>query len=255
MAEAMISGFIESKIINPKRIIATDLVKRRLNYISNKYKIKVSDSNIESIKLADIIIIAVKPQHIENLLKEISGYVKSNQLIISVCTGVSTKYLEKYLGQVAIVRVMPNTPALINEGMLVFCPGKFVKKQQDKITRKLLNSVGTVIKLPEKFFDTVTAVSGSGPAYLFYLAEGMVNSAKRSGFNEKNATLLVNQTLYGASKMLKITSIRPEILRQKVTSPGGTTEQAIRFLKQKKFLDNLINAVNKAKKRAGELRS
>lgn len=254
MGEALISGLIQAHPALRKNIIATDVRKVRIKHLSRKYQIKTNDDNIKSISSVGIIIIAVKPTQIDGLLNQISDKVKKGQLVISIVAGITTKHIEKYLPHnTPVFRIMPNTPALVREGMSVLCRGKHAKLNDEKIVKKLFESVGSVISQPEHKFNAVTAISGSGPAYVFYLAESMINTAKGFGFNESTAGALVIQTLFGASRMLKTSPDTPEVLRQKVTSPGGTTEQAIKCFKKYKFHDILSEAIKLANKRASEL--
>lgn len=253
MAESLISGLIESKISDKKSLTATDIRSERLKIISKKFKIAVSTNNIAPIKSSDIIIIAVKPKQIDNLLLEIKDNIKQNQLVISIATGITTKHINNYLPNVPVIRIMPNTPALVGEGVYVLCKGKYARRNHLDTVVKMLYSIGTVMVESEKMMNAVTAISGSGPAYVFYLAESMIKTAKELGFNNKKAEILVNNTICGAGKMLKTLSESPEILRNKVTSPGGTTECAIKYFEKNNFSEIINKAINLAKKRAQEL--
>ena len=253
IAEAIISGIINSDKSIRKNIIATDIRKERLTYISNKFGIKVTTDNINAVRESDIIVIAVKPQQIKNLLEEISGKIKSSQLVISVAAGITTKYIESFLGKVPVIRTMPNTPVLVQEGMIAYCKGKYAKKEHENLVKELFESVGKVIHLDEKLFNAVTAVSGSGPAYIFYFAESLIKSAEKLGIERKTAKILTIQTISGASKLMKNSDDEPEILRAKVTSPGGTTEQAINTFEKNKLHKIIEKAVISACKRAKQL--
>ncbi|MFN3966070.1 MAG: pyrroline-5-carboxylate reductase family protein, partial [Endomicrobiia bacterium] len=153
IAEAIISGLLDSDLTLRKNIIATDIRKERLTYISKKFGIKVETNNVNAVRKSDIIVIAVKPQQIKELLQEISGRVQSSQLVISVAAGITTKYIESFLGKVPVIRTMPNTPVFVKEGMIVYCKGRYVKKEHESIVRELFNSVGLTISLKEKLLD------------------------------------------------------------------------------------------------------
>lgn len=256
MAEAVISGIIKSGIIS-KNIFISDVNKKRLNYIYKKYKVNRCRSNQDAVKYSDIIFLAVKPHQIEKVLKETAFSLRSifngNKLFISVAAGIKTSKIEKYLKKVSVVRVMPNTPALFGEGAIAVAAGRYAKKTDMQFAKKLLSSCGIVIDVIEKDMDAVTAVSGSGPAYIFYIAEVMRETAEKLGMQKDVAKKLVNQTLLGASKMLILSDDEPVILRQKVTSKGGTTEAAFKVLNKKKFCEIFEQAIISAMKKSKEL--
>jgi pyrroline-5-carboxylate reductase len=253
MAEALISGLIQSHPALKKNIVATDTRTERVRYLAGKYRIKTNGDNIKSVLSANVIVIAVKPAQIDGLLSQISGKVKKEQLVVSIAAGVTTKHIERYLPGIPVIRIMPNTAALAREGMIVICRGKYAKLEDERVVKKLFESVGSVMSQPERMFNAVTAVSGSGPAYVFYLAESMINIAKELGFDESAASTLVVQTLFGAGRMLKVSADTPEVLRQKVTSPGGTTERAIKCFEKYKLYNILSEAIKLANRRAFEL--
>lgn len=254
MAEAMIRGLVISELVNKENITATDIRAERLNYIKKKFGIKISSDNKKAVRQGEIIILAVKPQQIRGLLGEIGNLVNERQLVISLVAGIPTKYIERFFSKkVAVIRVMPNTPALVSEGVSIITRGKYAKRKHLEFARQIFSAVGYVAELPEKLLNAVTALSGSGPAYVFYLAEILNESAKRMHLPEKVSQELVNQTILGAARMLKVTGESAQLLREKVTSPGGTTETAIKYLQAKKFKQIFTQAVLKAKKRATEL--
>jgi len=227
--------------------------KKRLNYICRKYKVKKCYSNQDAVKYSDVFFLAVKPYQIEAVLKEIAGQVKQTQLVISIAAGIKTQKIENYLNKAHVVRVMPNTPALIGEGAIAICRGRSATSSDIKIAGKLLSSCGIVVDVAEKDMDAVTVVSGSGPAYIFYIAEVMRETAEKLGMQKDDAKKLVNQTLLGASKMLVLSGDEPENLRQKVTSKGGTTEAAFKVLAGKKFGKIFEKAIFAASQKSKEL--
>ncbi|PIU83207.1 MAG: pyrroline-5-carboxylate reductase [Elusimicrobia bacterium CG06_land_8_20_14_3_00_38_11] len=252
MAEAIISGIIKSGIL-ARNIFTSDINSARLKFISQKYGVKTLGGNPAVVKRADIIFLAVKPYQIEEVLREISDYAKQTQLIISIAAGIKTQKIEKYLKKVSVNRVMPNTPALIGEGTIAICRGRYATASDIKIAKKLLSSCGIVIDVIEKDMHSVTAVSGSGPAYIFYIAEIMRNTAEKLGIQKDVAKKLVHQTLLGASKMLILSDDEPENLRQKVTSKGGTTEAAFKVLMKEKFGKIFEKAIFAAMKKSKKM--
>lgn len=258
MAEAIISGIIRSGIIE-KNIFISDVNRKRLNYICRKYKVKKCYSNQDAVNHSGIIFLAVKPYQIEEVLKEIKDSFDADflqhKILISVAAGIKTSKIEKYLKpeRVSVVRVMPNTPALIGEGAIAVAAGRYAKKTDMQFAKKLLSFCGIIVDVAEKDMDAVTAVSGSGPSYVFYVAEVMRKTAEKIGMRKDVAKKLVNQTLLGASKMLILSEEDPENLRQKVTSRGGTTEAAFKVLVRKKFDKIFEQAIISAMKRSKEL--
>jgi len=253
MGEALISGLLTSGWTAKENIIATDINPKRLRYISKKYGVRVTIDNVDGIKQSDIIILAIKPQIVPELLPRIAGGVSSDKLLISIVAGITTKYFERHLNNVPVIRTMPNTPALLKSGMTAVCRGRFSNKRHEGIAVSIFESVGKVLKLPEKYFDIVTAVSGSGPAYGFYLAESMISAAKQLGLSEAVSQQLVRQTIYGTGSMLSKLDESPGILRAKITSPGGTTEQAIKVFERKHLIDGILKAIERARDRSREL--
>ena len=205
------------------------------------------------VRRADIIFLVVKPYQIEEVLKEISGNVKQTQLVISIAAGIKTQKIEKYLKKTAVIRVMPNTPALIGSGAIAITPGRYAKKSDLQFAKKLLSSCGIVVDVTEKDMDAVTALSGSGPAYIFYIAEVMRETAEKLGMQKDVVKKLVNQTLLGASKMLILSDDEPENLRQRVTSKGGTTEAAFKVLLENNFGKIFEKAIIAAAKKSKEI--
>ncbi|MFC2140094.1 pyrroline-5-carboxylate reductase [Candidatus Auribacterota bacterium] len=236
MAEAILKGILLSKITSPKNIICTDKIKERLSYIKRTYKVKTTVKNSEAIIFSDVIIIAVKPQNINEIVDTLKDITLSKKVIISICAGIKIKKIEKGLKEkISVIRVMPNTPALIGEGISALALGKHASKKDMAFTAKLFKAVGDVIELPESRLDAVTALSGSGPAYVFYLLETMLEAAKKLKIPPKDAQKLAFKTFLGATKLAQISSDDLKTLRKKVTSTGGTTEQAIATFEKKWF--------------------
>jgi len=252
MAEALVSGLIKSGFPS-KKIFVFDIDKKRLGFFSKKYKLNKQADNVSVVKNADVIVLAVKPYHVEGVLKETGGFFNDKKLLISIAAGTKTKKIEKYLGKVPVVRSMPNTPALVGKGAFAVSPGRYASESDMKIAEKILGCCGLVVRVTESKIDAVTAVSGSGPAYLFYVAEIMRKTAQKIGLEKKIAKILVNQTLLGSSYMLAESAEEPDALRARVTSKGGTTQAALNVLKKKKFAGIFEEAILAAEKRSEEI--
>ncbi len=254
MGEAIIQGLLAGKKVSPGQILASDLNTEKLNLLSKKFKIKIAENNSQAVKKADIVILAVKPQQIKDLLIEIGQSLNTGQTVISIAAGVRLDFLQKFLvKKIPFVRVMPNTPALIQAGTIAFALGNRAGRKEEFLTREIFTSLGYVVKVEEKFLDAVTALSGSGPAYIFYLAEILTAAGKNLGLSADLSRLLTLQTILGAAKMLMESGEEPQLLRKKVTSPGGTTEAALKVLEEKKLSEIFNSALQAAKKCSLEL--
>ena len=278
MAEAIISAIVKNGV-PAKKVFISDINNARLKYISKKYGVVKCFDNSSVVRFSEIVFLAVKPYQIEEVLKETAYIFNSNKgykpcvisarsemktsfpftrsldnkLLISIAAGIKTSKIEKYLKKTAVIRVMPNTPALIGSGAIALTPGRYAKKSDLQFAKKLLDFCGIVVDVTEKDMDAVTAVSGSGPAYIFYIAEIMMTTAEKLGLEKEIAEKLVNQTLLGAAKMLINSTDDPEVLRNIVTSKGGTTEAAIKVLLRENFGKIFEKAICAAMKRSKEL--
>lgn len=252
MAQAMIKGLKKSLYKNC--IYGFDKNTEILNNVVVKYKINKCKSIFDLVKNSNIIIVAVKPHNIREVLEEIKNIITKNNLLISIAAGIPIKFIQKRAGKIPIVRVMPNTPSLIGEGACAYSLNKYVKKYHLNDIEAILGSFCKVVfKLDESKLNAVTALSGSGPAYFFFFVESMIKAAENLKIPKNIAIKLISQTMFGAAAMLLKGIGGPEELRIKVTSKGGTTEKAINFLKEKN-VDKLIKkALYLAKKRADEL--
>ncbi len=255
MAEAIIKALIISKQTAPKFIIVCDINKKRLNTLSRKYKISIAAGIDEIIKRADIIMLAVKPMSANDVLLDMREKINSRKLIISIMTGISIGRIQTLLGKkIPVVRVMPNTPALLCEGACAYSESSEVKVGLGKTAVKILNTFCKIcVKLPEKSLNIVTVLSGSGPAYFFYFAQAMLEYAKERDFDYETAVKLIGQTIVGAGKLILESKDNPEILRQKVASKGGTTERAINIMDDAGLNEIIKCALSAAEKRAVEL--
>ncbi len=256
MAEAFIKGIVSAKIYAPEAIIAADVRPERLRYFQTEYGIKTTPDNTVLVSKASTVFLSVKPQNMGEVLKAISGKLNKDAVVISIAAGITTDFLASKLGEVPIIRTMPNTPAMVGEGVSAIYNRSAGEEALERAVA-LFNSVGkTVVVEDENLLDAVTAVSGSGPAYFFLLMEEMTAAAVKLGLPADAAEALVCQTAKGAGVLAAMARERnesPAALRKKVTSPGGTTEAAIAFFKDKAFGDIVSGALTRARDRGREL--
>lgn len=252
MGETLLSGLLRSGR-DPETLVITERRADRAAELTHTYGVRAV-SNTEAAQAADTLVFAVKPQDIEALLAEISEHVDPDNLVVSIAAGITTGTIEALLppGR-AVVRVMPNTPALVDQGMAAVSAGSRVSPEQLEEAKALLAATGKVADVPEKLQDAVTAISGSGPAYIFYVVEAMIEAGVVLGMPRATATELVVQTLFGAATMMRETGQHPTVLREQVTSPGGTTAAALRTLDDHKVRAAFITAMEAAAKRSAEL--
>lgn len=258
MAEALIKGVIEAGLFEPEQIIVSDIRGERLSYLEDVYQVETKEDNAEMASSVDILVLSIKPQQMQEVLDSIKDAVNSSALVISIAAGVKTEKIASVLGDKAIVRVMPNTPALIGAGAAGVYATNKAKARLEK-AKSIFDSVGeAVVVEDEGLLDAVTAVSGSGPAYFFLLIEELIKAGAELGLSEELARRLVLQTAKGASLLAVEADKRgesPSELRRKVTSPGGTTEAALRVFSEGDFSRLVTRAVKGACERSRELSS
>lgn len=256
MAEAIIRGILSSGLYKTSDIMSSDIRPDRLAYIAEEYGIKTTQDNIELVNHASVLIICVKPQNVAKMLEVIKGRIKKDTLLISIAAGITTTYLAEKLGNIQIIRAMPNTPAMVDEGATVLYSGTVSKKSMEHAI-KLFSAVGkTVVVDREELIDAVTALSGSGPAYFFLLMEEMVNTARELGLPIEIAEELTFQTAKGAGVLAQQAYARgesPAELRRKVTSPRGTTEAAVHVFLERDFGGTIFSGIKRARDRSIEL--
>lgn len=273
MAEALIRGLIAAKT---GHIIATDVRPDRLEQLRKAYGVETSTDNAVAAAKVDIIVLAVKPQQMSAVLaglKSVVGrvtsrgetdgshaasgdaaYKKSSPLILSIAAGVTTSRIERELGgEPRVVRTMPNTPALVGASAAAICKGRFATDADLDTAETILKAVGIVVRTDEQHLDAVTALSGSGPAYIFYMAEAMIAAGIEAGLPSEVAKRLAVQTVFGAGALLAASGESPEELRKKVTSPGGTTEAALKVKIERGFAKIVADAMHAAARRSREL--
>jgi pyrroline-5-carboxylate reductase len=254
MGEALIAGLLKSGHWKPSQITVCDVRHDQLAQLQLRYKVRASADNRWAVRDADIILLAIKPQQMPHVLEDMGPVIRSAQLILSIAAGVPTAFIEKYLAKgVPVVRIMPNTPALVGEGAAASARGRYATLAHEKLAASIFETVGSVVSVSEEDIDAVTALSGSGPAYLFYLAEAMQEAGHKMGLSAHVADGLVRQTLKGAGLLLSQSHEAASTLRQRVTSPGGTTEAAVKVLEQTRVKASFAKAIQRAQRRAREL--
>lgn len=247
MAEAIFKGIISSSLMGAENIICNDKIEDRLSFLSDTYGVQTSLDAKECVSLADVIFISVKPQNVNDLLTLVSENDLKDKLFVSICAGVLSASIESVLGEAKVVRAMPNTPALIGKGFAAVAAGKYATPSDVDLVKNIFKAVGDALEVKEEMLDAVTAISGSGPAYVFYFLESMVAAAKDIGFSEEEAKRAVFATFEGSLALAKKSEDSLELLREKVTSKGGTTEAAIGVMEETKIKDNIALAIMAAK--------
>lgn len=254
MGGIILQALLNHGLLSAKSTSATVAHADRAKALSKKLKVRVSTNNVEAAKDADIIVIGVKPQVVEEVVREISSHMTPKKLIISVAASVPTSMIEKNLpSNVPVVRAMPNTPCLLGAGMTAICKGKYANADHIATTTHIFDVVGRTVVVDEKHMDAVTALSASGPAYIYIILESLAEAGVKVGLPRDTATLLAAQTALGASRVVLETGDHPALLKDAVTTPAGCTIDAIMELEEGKLRVTLIKAVVKAAQRAKEL--
>jgi pyrroline-5-carboxylate reductase len=252
IGEALLSGLLRGAR-GAEDVLVVEKHPDRAVYIADKYGVKTPDVGAAAAGAATLVL-AIKPQDIDTLLAELAPHVRNDHLIVSVAAGITTRRIEQALPQrVAVVRCMPNTPALVDEAMTAVSAGSHATDAHLAVAEELLGAVGRVVRVPESQLDAVTALSGSGPAYFFYLVEAMIDAGILLGLPRALAADLIVQTAIGSSIMLRDSGEHPVQLREAVTSPGGTTIAAIRELEVHGVRAAIIAAIEAAAKRSMDL--
>jgi pyrroline-5-carboxylate reductase len=253
MGEALTSGLLRAGVVAPGGMVAAARRSDRAQQLRDAYGIEVFSAAAAADR-ADTLVLTVKPQDMEALLDEISGVVTPQKLVISIAAGITTAFIgRKLAGDVPVVRVMSNTPVLVDEAMSVISPGPHASEEHLRRAELLLRPVGKVLRIPESQQDAATALSGSGPAYVYFLVEAMVDAGILLGMPRGNALEMVKQAVYGAATMLRESGEHPVLLREAVTSPGGTTINAIRELERHGVRAAVLAAIEAARDRGREL--
>ena len=252
MGETLLSGLVragrrvDDLLVGEKR-------PERARELEERYGVLVV-SNLEAARKADTLALVVKPQDMGDLLDEIAPELRAGQLVVSLAAGITTAFIEARVPDgVAVVRVMPNTPALVDEGMAAISPGSHCDDHHLAEAEELMGSTGRVLRVPERQMDAVTAISGSGPAYIFFVVESMIEAGVHLGLPRSTATELVVQTVIGSATLIRDTGEHPVVLRERVTSPGGTTAAALRQLEEHKVRAAFLVAIEAARDRSRAL--
>jgi len=253
MAEAVIGGLLSGQVCSAESIWATDPVAERRDRLKSQFGIRVGSSNREAVDKADVVVLAVKPQTLPAVLSEL-GPILAHALVISIVAGATIGMIaEQIAGESRIVRTMPNTPALIREGMTALAPGAGVSNEDVGLVRTMFEAVGLVVLVEERLMDAVTGLSGSGPAYIFQAIEALADGGVMMGLSRQTADLLAAQTVLGAARLVLESGVHPAQLKDRVASPGGTTIAGLHQLEQAGFRAALMAAVKSATIRSKEL--
>ena len=253
MGEAILKGLLDN-VLTAQDIICVDKSQESLDRISKAYQV-VCSAEISAIKDCDVVLLAVKPQNMDEVLPLLGKVITEKTLIISIAVGITSSFIVKNLGisKAAVVRAMPNTPALVGKGVTGLAKGEFATDAQLTIAKNLMEAVGQVVVVNENQIDIVAAASGSGPAYYFYVTELLIEAAVSHGLSRDVAQVLVENTFVGSSALFENSDDDVVELRKKVTSPKGTTQSAIEFLESKDLKSIWQNALGAAIKRAEEI--
>jgi len=254
IGESLISGLLRSGWREPAEIVATGRREERLRELTERYGVETTLSNADAVVGAAVIVIAVKPQDFDTLLGEVGPMIATDQTVLSIAAAMPTSAIEQRVADgVPVVRAMPNAPATVHEGIAGICAGAHAADEHLELAEDVLSHLGAVVRVPERYMDAVTAVSGSGPAYFALLAEAMIEAGILLGLSREVSTQLVIQTMLGSAKLLRDEEMHPVELREMVTSPGGTTIRAIRELERSGVRAAFLNAIQAAMERSREL--
>lgn len=256
MTEAIVRGMLGKGLFRPDQLIAADPSTDRRELFTKQLGVQTVTDAAEAVRGATVVLLSVKPQQMADVLKSVAGSLGGNELIVSIAAGIRTAFIETHLGDAhawRTVRVMPNTPMLLGEGMSAIALGKNATADDLVKVRTIFESAGSVIDVEEDQMNAVTAVSGSGPAYFYFLVEHMIRAGEALGLSHEQAETLARKTAFGAAKMLATSTDSPQELRRKVTSPGGTTHAAITHMEAQQLPQTIVDAIKAADRRGKEL--
>lgn len=254
MAEAMLRGLLAAKLMGPDDVFVSDVREDRLAYLQETYRVHTSTSNAEVASKAEVLVLAVKPQIMGQVLDGLIDVVNGEKLLVSIAAGITTTFIaDKFPGPVRVIRVMPNTPALVLEAASALTRGSRATPEDLEIANRLFRAVGKVVIVDESLMDAITGLSGSGPAYIFLIIDALSDAGVKVGLSRDVAQLLAAQTVLGAARMVLETKKHPGELKDMVTSPGGTAIAGLHTLEQGGLRTTLINAVEVATLRSKEL--
>ncbi|MCY6485311.1 pyrroline-5-carboxylate reductase [Clostridium aestuarii] len=251
MASAMIKGIVKSNLISPEYIMTSDLDNQKLNKIKEENGIRITNDNIEIAKFSDILYLSVKPNKYKDVIEQIRSEIKEDAIIVTIAAGMTIEKIEEYFEKdIKIVRTMPNTPALVGEGMTALCPNKLVTEEEAEMIEDIFVRFSKVERVKESDIDAVTAVTGSSPAYVYMFIEALADAAVLNGLPRQQAYRMAAQAVYGSAKMVLETGKHPGQLKDEVCSPGGTTIEAVYSLEKNGFRAGVIEAVEECVKKA-----
>jgi pyrroline-5-carboxylate reductase len=254
MGGALVQGMISGGLVKSEDVTVADTDEARLGELARSCKVAVTADNREAVRGADVILLAVKPQNMAEVLAGLAGTIPPAALVISIAAGIATAFIEERLQPgIRVVRVMPNMPALIGEGAAALAPGTHAAEPDLKLARHIFDSVGITVEVKEDLMDAVTGLSGSGPGYVFLIIEAFADAGVRMGLAPETSLRLISQSLLGAAKLCLRGEKPPAELRAMVTSPGGTTLAGLKVLEERKLRESLIAAVEAATRRSAEL--
>lgn len=255
MGEALIRGIIHAGLVTPGQIVVSDITPERLAYLHHTYGVATEEDNARVLATAETVILAVKPQVLIGLLPQIGPLVSPQTLVISIAAGIPLQFLEEHLPQVPVIRVMPNTAVSVAEGMTALALGQYADQEHGEIAQQLFQAVGRAVVVKEELMDAVTGLSGSGPAFAYLFIEALADGGVLTGLDRQTSLLLAAQTVLGAAKIVLTTSDHPAVLRDQVTSPGGTTITGTYELEKAGVRAAVIAAVQAATARSRALGS
>lgn len=255
MGSAIIEGLLDTAFVNHQEVFASEIDKNKAKEIHEKLHIKVFTDNNDLANICDVIVLCVKPYFIKDVIEQIKDNITEKKIILSIAAGVKTQTIEEIIDKnIEVIRVMPNTPASIKQGMSVISKGKYATENTAKYALELFSKVGESIEVEESLIDAVTGISGSGPAFIYLIIEAMAQGGIELGLDKDKAIKLACQTAIGGANMiLKYNEKSPEQLRKEVATPGGSTERGLITMEEEKIFEKLIKTVKDTAKRAEEL--
>lgn len=254
MSEALVSGILKSGLADSSSLRVTDVSPSRLQHFQKSFSVQSASDNVAAVQWSDVVLLCVKPQIMDQVLEEIQSKIEPRHLLISVAAGYPIKRIQDRAGKEAsIIRAMPNTPAVIQEGVTAIAASPFLDSTQVRLGHRIFESIGKVVLVDECLMDAVTGLSGSGPAYVYLFIEALTDAGVQMGIPRESAKVLATHTVLGAAKMVEETGEHPATLKDRVTSPGGTTISGLRELESGRLRATVMKAVEAATKRSLEL--
>lgn len=255
VSEALVKGLLNARLLSARQIVVSNRKNAaRLEWLQQRYGVRIAEEKQEDCARADLLILAMKPFDLPAALQEVAPAISSGQVVISLAAGVSTAMIERQLGlPVPVMRAMPNTSSSVQASATALCAGRWATPEHLEMAKRLFSGIGISVVVKEEQMDAVTGLSGSGPAYFYYLVEALLEAAQQCGLPTETARTLLIQTIYGAARMLQESEQSPAELRRQVTSPNGTTMAGLAVLEQGGVYELLIQTVRRATERAAEM--